>query len=224
MPRRELIDSATTPDGEPLTLTVEGAEHVVRVRGEVLMGSRQGGSERAMAELALPAGSAARVLVGGLGIGFTLRAVLERAGAAARVDVVELFDAVVRWNRGPLARFAGRALDDPRVHVHVGDLLDHLAGAAGAYDAILLDVDNGPEAFTVAANARLYAPPGLALLHGALRARGVAVVWSAFPSRAFQRRLQAAGLDARSVRTRARAEVGKGARHWLFVAEKGRIG
>ena len=224
MPRRELIDSATTPDGEPLTLTVEGAEHVVRVRGEVLMGSRQGGSERAMAELALPAGSAARVLVGGLGIGFTLRAVLDRAGAAARVDVVELFDAVVRWNRGPLARFAGRALDDPRVHVHVGDLLDHLAGAAGAYDAILLDVDNGPEAFTVAANARLYAPPGLALLHGALRARGVAVVWSAFPSRAFQRRLQAAGFGARSVSTRARAEVGKGARHWLFVAEKARVG
>ena len=85
-------------------------------------------------------------------------------------------------------------------------------------------MDNGPEAFTVAGNARLYAPQGLALLHGALRACGIAVVWSAFPSRAFQRRLQAAGLDARSVSTRARAEVGKGARHWLFVAEKGRTG
>jgi spermidine synthase len=187
----------------------------------MLMGSRCSGSEQAMAQLAFPAGAAvnaARILIGGLGMGFTLRAVLDRVGAAARITVVELLADVVHWNRGPLAAFAGHALDDARVSVHVGDLLDVLAGGEQSFDAILLDIDNGPQAFTVRSNERLYRADGLALLFRALRAGGVAVLWSAFSSPAFERRLRRAGFDARSVAVRARA--GKGARHTLFAATR----
>lgn len=223
--RRELLAAATTPDGEPLTLSVEGEEHVVRVRGETLMTSRSSGSEQAMAELVFADGApraGARILVGGLGIGFTLRALLDRVDASARITVVELLGEVVHWNRDLLAGFAGRPLDDPRVDVRVGDLLEHLSEPGHGYDAILLDIDNGPEAFTVRGNERLYQPAGLALLFGALRAGGVAVLWSAFRSPAFERRLRRAGFDARSVPVRARAQVGKGARHTLFVATRPR--
>lgn len=223
MRQRELIAESTTPDGEPLTLTVERSEYVVRVRGETLMCSRQCGSEQAMAKLAFGAGAPlgdTRVLVAGLGMGFTLRAVLDRVGIQARVSVVELLADVVRWNRGPLASFADHPLNDARVSVTVSDLLDYLAGGRHAFDAILLDIDNGPEAFTVKSNDRLYLPAGLALLYSALREGGVMVLWSAFASRAFERRLQRAGFDARSVTTRARASVGKGARHTLFAATR----
>lgn len=221
--QREVLAESTTPDAEALTLSIEGPEHVVRVRGETLMSSRSSGSERAMAELAFPAGAptaAAQVLVGGLGMGFTLRAVLDRLDAGARISVVELLADVVHWNRGPLAAFAGCPLDDPRVSVCVGDLLSVLVEYEQAFDAILLDIDNGPEAFTVRGNERLYHPPGLAMLLAALRPGGTLVLWSAFPCRAFERRLRHAGFDARSVSTRARPEVGKGARHTLFVATR----
>lgn len=219
--QREILVEATTPDGEPLTLTVENGEHVVRVRGQTLMSSRCSGSEQAMATLACPQGLSmddARVLVGGLGLGFTLRAMLDQVSANTRITVVELLALVVDWNRGPLGACAGRPLDDPRVNVHVGDLLDYLAVGGHAFDAILLDIDNGPEAFTVRSNARLYHPPGLALLRGALRAGGVLVVWSAFRSQAFEQRLRQAGFDARSATARARFGVRKGPRHTLFVA------
>ncbi|MEX2479450.1 MAG: spermidine synthase [Gammaproteobacteria bacterium] len=219
--QREILVEATTPDGEPLTLTAEDGEHVVRVRGQTLMSSRCSGSEQVMATLACAQGvpmDNARILVGGLGLGFTLRAVLDQAGTTTRITVVELLALVVDWNRGPLGSCAGRPLDDPRVSVHVGDLLDYLAVGGHGFDAILLDIDNGPEAFTVRSNERLYHPPGLALLRRALRAGGVLVVWSAFRSRAFEQRLRQAGFEARSVTTRARAAVGKGRRHTLFVA------
>ena len=219
--RRELLGAATTPDGESLTLSIEGAQHVVRVRGETLMTSRSSGSEQAMAELAFAHGAprvGARILVGGLGIGFTLRALLDRVDASARITVVELLAEVVHWNRDLLAAFAGRPLDDPRVDVRVGDVLDHLSKIGQGYDAILLDIDNGPQAFTVRGNERLYRAAGLAMLFRALRAGGVAVLWSAFRSRAFEQRLRRAGFHARSVPVRAQA--GKGARHTLFVATR----
>jgi spermidine synthase len=227
MRQRELIAESTTPDGESLTLSVEHGEYVVRVRGETLMSARLSGSEQAMAKLALDAGALkgeSRILVGGLGMGFTLRAVLDQAQAGARIRVVELLADVVQWNRGPLASLARNPLDDPRVSVRVGDLLDYLAGCVAdntaGYDAILLDIDNGPEAFTVAGNDRLYRSAGLALLHGALRDDGVMIVWSAFRSTSFEKRLRQAGFAARTVTVRARADVAKGARHTLFVASR----
>lgn len=223
MERITPIASARTPDGEPLTLALERGEHVVRVRGELLMSSRVSGSEVAMARFALEGAGAAgagRFLVGGLGMGFTLRALLDRLGAAARVEVVELLQDVVDWNRGPLAHHANRALDDPRVTVIVGDLNEHLETGNGRYDAVLLDVDNGPEAFTVRGNDALYRSGGLAALYGALVPDGVMVLWSAFRSPAFERRLAAAGFEARSETVRARGAVRRGARHTLFVATR----
>jgi spermidine synthase len=219
MRQRELIAESTTPDGESLTLTLEGGEHVVRVRGETLMTARMSGSEQAMATLASQAGKlgeATRVLVGGLGMGFTLRAVLDQAAASAKVEVIELLPDVVAWNRGPLASLAQHPLDDPRADVRMGDLVDYLAESESGFDAILLDIDNGPEAFTVRGNDRLYQHAGLALLRRALRDGGVFVLWSAFRSPAFERRLRRAGFDVRTETARARA--GKGARHTLFFA------
>ncbi len=223
MARRILIAESVTPDQDRLTLTFENGHHVVRVRDEVLMSSRVSGSEEAMAALALSdlaPGSDARVLIGGLGMGFTLRAVLAELGSAAQVHVSELLEPIIDWNHGPLGCHAGRPLDDPRVEILVGDVMTHLAAAVQAYDAIVLDIDNGPEAFTVAGNNRLYAPSGLAMVHAALRAGGVMVLWSAFRSGSFERRLRAAGFSATSVTVRARGAVAKGARHTLFRAKR----
>lgn len=204
-------------------MTLEDGHHVVRVRGELLMSSRVSGSEEALAKLALAgraSDAALRVLVGGLGIGFTLRAVIDELGPAARIDVLELLDAVVDWNRGPLAAHAGQPLDDPRVTVIVGDVLTHLAAANQPYDAIILDIDNGPEAFTVKANYKLYTPAGLATLYAALRPGGVMALWSAFRSPDFERRLRGAGFSATTETVRARGAVRKGARHTVFMATR----
>lgn len=223
MPPRTLIAESLTPDRERLTLTLEDGHHVVRVRGELLMSSRVSGSEEALAKLALAgraSDTAPHVLVGGLGIGFTLRAVLDELGPSARVDVLELLEAVVDWNRGPLAAHAGQPLDDPRVTVVVGDVLAHLAAVNQRYDAMVLDVDNGPEAFTVRANGRLYTPAGLATLRAALRPGGVMVLWSAFRSPDFERRLRGAGFSVTTETVRARGAVRKGARHTVFSATR----
>lgn len=219
MAPRTLIAQSLTPDQEPVTLTLEQGHHVVRVRGEVLMSSRVSGSEQALAQLAFAGtvgGPVRRVLVGGLGMGFTLRAVLDELDASAQVDVLELLAAVVEWNRGPLAAYAAQPLDDPRVTITVADVLAHLVTVGPAYDAIVLDIDNGPEAFTVATNNRLYLPAGLANLYAALREGGVMVLWSAFRSPRFERLLRAAGFQTTSVTVRARGAIGKGARHTLF--------
>ena len=192
---RTLIAEAVTPDGEALTLTLEAGHHVVRVRNELLMSSRVSGSEEALARLALcdrASGNANRVLVGGLGMGFTLRAVLDALSPDARADALELLAPVVDWNRGPLAAHAGQPLADPRVTDIVRDVLAHLEESDQVYDAIILDIDNGPEAFTVKANDRLYQPTGLSTLHTALRSGGVMVLWSAFRSPPFEKRLRGA--------------------------------
>ena len=220
-PHRSLVADAVTPDGEALTLTLEAGHHVVRVRGELLMSSRVSGSEESLAELALgerASGQDMRVLVGGLGMGFTLRAVLEAIGPGARIDVLELLAPVVDWNRGPLATYAGQPLADPRVTVIVRDVLAHLEGLDQVYDAIILDIDNGPEAFTVKANDRLYRPTGLATLYAALRAGGVMVLWSAFRSPPFEKRLRGAGFNVDCLTVRARGALRKGARHTVFRA------
>jgi len=163
-----------------------------------------------------------RVLVGGLGMGFTLRSVLDALGDDAQVVVAELLPCVVEWNRGVLAPLSQAALDDPRVRLETVDIADYLALHKSSFDAVLLDVDNGPEAFSAPGNARLYTPAGLAILRAALRPGGVLVVWSAFASNAFVKALARAGFNgAQMLTVRARSNTRKGSRHTLFVARSG---
>jgi spermidine synthase len=221
MEPRILIDEARTPDGRTITLTSRSGYFTVSVDGDPLMGSAEHHSEERMAELAcadLTDRSAPRVLVGGLGMGYTLRAVLDRLPPRSEVIVAELLEAVVSWNRGPLAALANRPLTDRRVRLEVGDLVDYLAARPAPFDAVLLDVDNGPEAFTTESNSRLYDRRGLRRLHAALRPGGVLIVWSAFESPRFARALRRAGLEAEVVRSRARER--KGARHTLYVGRR----
>jgi spermidine synthase len=204
-----------------MTLVLEGDTHVVRVGTHVLMSSRMHGSEQAMAELACPAARGQRglrALVGGLGMGFTLRAVLDLVATDAEVVVCELVDALVAWNRGPLAHLAGAPLADPRVHVHHGDFVDYVLSAKDRFHAILVDIDNGPEALTSQTNARLYRDAGLRALHDAVVPGGVVVIWSAFASAPFEKRMSRAGFDceARAVHARGPA-VKKGGIHTLYV-------
>jgi len=203
----ERIAEAWTPAGERMTLTARSGYFYVRVDRDLLMSSAEHHSEERMAELAMPA-EADRVLVGGLGMGYTLRAALDRLAPGGRAVVVELMPAIVEWNRGPL----------PRTELVVRDVVDYLSSSPEPFDGILLDVDNGPEAFTAASNHRLYGPKGLRRLHAALRPGGTLVVWSAFDSPTFTERLRKAAFRPTVVHARARG--GKGARHTLFVATR----
>jgi spermidine synthase len=221
----EIIDRAQAPDGAELQLARRGDEWVVRAAGRVLMSSRMHGSEEALAALALARaterGRVTRaVLVGGLGLGFTLRAVLDRLPDDARAIVVELVPALAEWNRGPLADLAGRPLDDPRARLQHGDVLARIAEAERAYDAILLDVDNGPSALAHRANARLYAPKGLRACHRALKPGGVLAVWSAGPDERFLERLSAAGLEPEERSVPGRSGTSKGVRHVVFLGTR----
>ena len=222
MPDVEIIAETRTEQGAVVRLIRDGARWSVRIDGQVLMSSETSGSEEMLAELTcagLRERAGVRVLVGGLGMGFTLRAVLDLLPGDAMVDLAELFPEIVEWNRGPLAPLAARPLDDPRVALHVGDVVS-LLGRDVRYDAILLDVDNGPEAFTVPDNAGLYDAAGLHALRAALHPGGVLGVWSTFRDRRFERRLCDAGFTARSVPVRARGRVRKGASHVVFLGER----
>lgn len=204
-----------------MTLVREGVAWVVRVRGEVLMSSRVHGSEEVMAEVGcagFAARSGMRVLVGGLGLGYTARAVLDALAPDGQMVVRELMQAIVTWNQGPLRELAGAPLEDPRTVIEVGDVRRGLG--KGRFDAILLDVDNGPEALTVPGNARLYDEPGLFALHQALRPGGALVVWSAGPSQRFERALRKVGLTPEVMKVRARGHIAKGSTHVLFVGRK----
>ncbi len=216
----ELIAEATTPDGAPMALVRQSGDLVVTVRGVPLMSSRVHGSEEAMAELAIaPVRQRAglRVLVGGLGMGFTLRAALDALGPDARVVVSELMPALVDWNRGPLGPLAKHPLEDGRATLVLGDVGALLRASKAEFDVILMDVDNGPEAFTTAQNGRLYAQAGLEAIRAALRPGGVVVFWSAFEAPGFEARLRAVGFQAETVPVRARGKVNKGSRHVLYV-------
>ena len=192
----EIVDRARAPDGAELVLARRGGEWAIRAAGRVLMSSRAHASEEALAALALRrARRREAILIGGLGMGFTLRAALDRLPASARAIVVELVPAVVEWNRGPLAPLAGRPLDDPRVRLVIDDVGRRVAEARGAYDAILLDVDNGPEAVVRPANAGLYGDRGAAAGCAALRDGGVLALWSAGADPLFRARLERAGME-----------------------------
>ncbi len=217
----EFLGGAPVPGNDKeLRLYRRDREYSIRVGNAELMNSRVHGSEDALAELACAriAGRARpRILIGGLGMGFTLAAALQRLDADAQVAVVELVPAVVAWNRGPLAELAGHPLADARVTVHEDDVAKVLKGARRAWDAILLDVDNGPEGLTRARNDWLYGAAGLNAAFDALRPAGVLAVWSAGPAPDFSERLRRAGFEVEEVRVRARGARG-GARHTIWIA------
>lgn len=184
------------------------------------MNSRVHASEEALAALAMArvdGRDQPRILIGGLGMGFTLAAVLRHLGPEGKVEVAELVPAVVAWNRGLLAHLAGNPLQDARVTVRETDVAQVLGVACQAYDAILLDVDNGPAGLTRRENDWLYARPGLEAAHAALRAAGVLTVWSAGPHVAFVQRLRRVGFTVTEVHAPAR-ENGKGRRHTIWLA------
>ncbi len=214
------VERVHTPDGRELVLWERDGFWNVRVNGLELMSSRAHGSEEVLAELGLAGlvSGRPRVLVAGLGFGYTLRAALDALPARAEVVLVEVFPEIVAWNRGPLRDLAGRPLDDPRVEVEVGDVRTWLGRARRPFQAILLDVDNGPEAFTLDANAGLYTPHGLAALHRALAPGGRLAVWSAHRDPAFARRLAKAGFQVETKSVRARKTSGPS--HTLFLARR----
>jgi spermidine synthase len=203
-----------------MALTRRDREYIILADGKPLMSSRMHGSEEALATFACERARVLAdpcVLVGGLGMGFTLRAALNVLPRGATVIVAELVPAVVEWNRGPLAPLAERPLEDRRVRVFEGDVLDALRGNRAGFDAVILDVDNGPRAFTDASNAALYTNEGIATVRGALRDNGVLAVWSAWEDRKFEQRLRYAGFTVKVTRVRARLKRG-GPRHTLFLA------
>lgn len=196
-------------------------EYSISVNNEELMNSRMHGSEEALAELAckrVTNRKQARVLVGGLGMGFTLAAALEHLNADGEVVVAELVPAVVRWNRDYLGHLAGRPLDDIRVAAREKDVGLVIQEQDEAYDAILLDVDNGPDGLTHQGNDRLYSRKGLERAKKALRPGGILAVWSAEPDKAFTKRLRGCGFAIEEVTVRARGR--KGRRHTIWLAEK----
>lgn len=217
----ELLAETRTPDGTLLSLTRRDTELVILAGGKILMSSRMHGSEEAMAEMAcrhIQSPAEACVLIGGLGMGYTLRATLDLLPAEATVVVAELIPAVVQWNRGsaigPLAR---DPLKDARVTVEERDVVATLRSNPGRFDVVMLDVDNGPDAFTESGNAGLYHDRGVAAIRGALKPRGVVAVWSAWEDRRFEQRLKWAGFAVSVQRVRARLKKG-GPRHTIFVA------
>ena len=220
-----LLDTATVPgNGGELRLYQRGEEFSIKLlgRGE-LMNSRVHDSEDALAARTcarLADRASARLLIGGLGLGFTLAVALRELGDAAQVVVAELVPAVVAWNRGPLRDLNGGVLDDPRVVVREGDVAASLRRERQAYDGILLDVDNGPEALSRRQNDWLYGEEGLGAAFAALRPGGVLAVWSAGPDRHFPQRLRKVGFEVEEVRVRAHG--GKGARHVIWLAARGR--
>ena len=215
------IDSATVPDGGgELRLMQRGAEFSIMSGGIELMNSRVSGSERALATLAcerLRGRPRPHFLIGGFGMGFTLRAALEGSGPQAKVTVAELVPAVVAWARGPMAHISGACLQDPRLTLYEGDVAEPIRSAVSAYDAILLDVDNGPEGLSRKVNDRLYAPEGLAAARRALRPGGVLAVWSSAPDSNFTRRLRQTGFAVDEQRVRATGGK-RGARHIIWLA------
>ncbi len=219
----EQLDSAAIPgSGERLRLKRRGTEYSIMLGTNELMNSRLSGSEEALASLAVEALRERRrphLLIGGLGMGFTLRAALAATPPEAAITVAELVPAVIAWARGPMAELFDGCLADPRVTLLEGDVLAMIRRPDAAFDAILLDVDNGPEGLSRPDNNALYDPRGLASAKNALRSGGVLAVWSAAPDSSFTHRLQRAGFQVKEARVKAHR--GKsGARHVIWLAVK----
>lgn len=215
----EVVERTRTPDGTELTLIRHTSEYLILASGQSLMSSRMHDSEDALAELGCDrARTLARpeVLVAGLGMGFTLRAALDILPPTARLLVAELVPAVVAWNHGPLGAVAKHPLDDPRVRIQEGDVGATMRSSPGGFDAVLLDVDNGPAALTASSNAGLYDREGIAVARAALRPGGVLAVWSAKVDRGFEQRLHAGGFSVHW--DRAGSRMKRRLRHPILVA------
>jgi len=215
----ETIGRARLADGTELTLVRHPSEFAILADGRPLMSSRMHGSEEALARLGcarartMPRPS---VLVGGLGMGFTLRAALETLPTDARVVVAELVPEVVDWNRGPLGTLAGHPLDDPRVQIEAGDVAATIRSTRARFDVVLLDVDNGAAAMTTASNSALYTDEGIAAVRRSLRPGGMLAVWSATEDRRFEDRLRDGGFEVE--RTRVPGRLHRGPRHTILLA------
>ncbi len=226
MTPRELIDVAQVPGGAPLRLFRRGGDFMIVLERNELMSSRMSGSEEALAEMTLArlkSPACAQLLIGGYGMGFTLRKALGLIGPDGRCTVAELVPKIVEWARGPMAELAAGCLDDPRTRIVLDDVGAVIAKAGqdarAAYDAILLDVDNGPDGLTRLDNDRLYTMRGLERARAALKPGGVLAVWSAAPDERFRRRMGEAGFAVEEVAVRAR-QNGKGPRHVIWFGMK----
>jgi spermidine synthase len=218
----ELLGESTTPDGSDLKLTRRTNEYIILANGKTLLSSRMHGSEEALASFVchdLRTSKHVCVLIGGLGMGFTLRAALDLLPRDAKIVVAELVPAVVEWNRGSLGPPARHPLKDKRVRIEVADVAIAIKSRHLELDAILLDVDNGPSAFTTTENSLLYDDRGLAAIHAALKPGGVLAVWSARDDRKFEQRLRYRGFVVEVKHVRSRLKKG-GPYHTIFRAHK----
>ncbi len=219
---RELIATALVPGGESLRLFRRGEDFMIVLERNELMSTRMNGSEIALADMTcdrLKDRPAPHLLIGGYGMGFTLRAALAKLGPDARVTVAELVPEIIAWARGPMADVAAGCLDDRRVRIAMGDVGNFIGGADQRYDAILLDVDNGPDGLTRVENDRLYSARGLALARTALKPGGILAIWSAAPDPAFATRLANAAFRVEEIFVRARTN-GKGPKHTIWFATR----
>lgn len=217
-----LLDQEKVPnDGAMMTLYQRAFEFSISIKNEELMNNRMHGSEDALAELTckkIATHESPTLLIGGLGMGFTLRSALDHSPSDASILVAELVPAVIKWNKSHLAHLADHPLDDPRVTVHQTDVATLIKGKTNAYDAILLDVDNGPDGLTHENNNKLYTHHGLSLAKAALKKGGILAIWSAEPDKSFNKRLQGSGFRFEEVQVRARGK--KGRWHTIWLAEK----
>jgi spermidine synthase len=220
----EFIDSAKIPGNkDELRLYRRGDEYSIRIDNCELMNSRVYGSEDALGAMTsakVADRPSPKILIGGLGMGYTVAAAIKRLGSDAQIVVAELVPTVVEWNRGPLADLAGHPLDDRRVTVREGDVAVILRAEKGVYDAIMLDVDNGPEGLTRKRNDWLYTQAGLGAAFTALKPSGILTVWSAGADKKFTKSLKKAGFKVDEVRVKARGNRG-GAHHTLWFAARG---
>lgn len=223
MLKRELIQTIEVPGGRSkMSLQKQGPEYSIWVDGVPLMTTRKHGSEEALADLGcahLDGATGGQILVGGLGMGFTLAATLKIAGPEAKVVVAELVPAVHEWNRDLLGEFAGLPLRDPRVVVEIADVADVLRRSPNTFDAILLDVDNGPSGMTQDSNNWLYGNDGLNTIFKSLRKSGAVAIWSAYSDPIFLKRLQKQNAQVMEHAVRARSN-GSGTKHVVWVAQK----
>ena len=218
----KIIGETLAPDGTVLKLAHRDDEYIILANGKSLMSSGMYCSEKALATVACSRAQALQrpcVLIGGLGMGFTLRATLDSLPPDATVVVAELVPEVVEWNRGPLGPLAGNPLEDKRVRIETQDVAITLRSSPGRFDAVLLDVDNGPAALTSSENAWLYDDQGIAAAGGALKRDGVLAVWSAREDRKFEKRLRHGGFAVQVERVRGRLKNG-GPHHTIFVGRK----
>jgi spermidine synthase len=220
MKPRELLGTANIPGGHDMRLFRRGDDFMIVLDRNELMNSRMSGSEVALAEMScqrLGSDGAPHILIGGYGMGFTLRAALAMLPPDARITVAELVPEIIDWARGPMAALTADCLDDRRVELVLGDVSAAIGAETGRYDAILLDVDNGPDGLTRKSNDRIYAMAGLSKAKAALKPGGILAIWSAAPDIAFARRLKETGFVVEEVTVRARSN-GKGAKHVIWFA------